>query len=67
MDNLTIDIREAAQAAYDKLTADYPGIVVGFGDFYQGFVSGVAWGQWQESRAQQQRIVEAIEKLRKDK
>lgn len=59
------DIYDAARAAYDKLTEAHPGLVVEFGDFFQGFVSGAAWGQLQEIEAQQKRIVEAIEKLSK--
>ena len=62
MDN---DIREAAMTAYDKLLKDHPEFLVGFSDFFQGFVSGATWGRWQEIQAQQQRIVEAIEKLSK--
>ena len=59
------DIYDAAQAAYDKLAKAHPDLVVDFGDFFQGFVSGATWGRWQEIQAQQQRIVEAIEKLSK--
>lgn len=58
------DIYDAARAAYDKLTEAHPGLVVEFGDFFQGFVSGAAWGRNREIDKQQERILQAIDKLK---